>query len=169
VIRATSLAAAALAIVAALGACGGSAKDGPSAGSEGVGPVVWVKTPQLVVQPELPNDRILFGRIRNDSLRTVDLKSKQIRVLADEREVFGFGRFVDTFVHGNYPVELQPGPDQPVPATRRLGYTLELRPGQTAPLLVTWRLRAGGPRPTTVALQPGMRLGVPAVRPEVAP
>ena len=58
--------------------------------------------------PELPNDRILIGRIRNDSLRTVNLKSKQIRVLADEREVFGFGRFVDTFVHGNYPWSSSP-------------------------------------------------------------
>jgi hypothetical protein len=99
----------------------------------------------------------------------VTLRSKQVRVLAGDREVFGFGRFVDTFVHGNYPVELQPGADQPVPATRRLGYTLKLRPGKTAPFLVTWRLKRGGARPTAVALQPGMRLGVPAVKPTVAP
>jgi hypothetical protein len=167
VIRATSLAAAALA-AAALGACGGSGNRA-AATPDGVGPIAWAKTPQLVVTPGLPNDRILVGRIRNDSLRTVSLKSKQIRVLADEREVFGFGRFVNTFVHGNYPVELQPGADQPAPATRRLGYTLKLRPGKTAPLLVTWRLKKGGPRATSVALQTGMRLGVPAVEPQVAP
>lgn len=158
---AAGAAAACLAAAAVLSACGGSEGGRAAAG----GPVTWVKTPELLVRPSLPNDRILAGRIRNDSRKPITLQAKDVEVVGGRD---GGGRFVDTFVHGNIPVELVPGPNQALPARRRLGYTVTLKPGKTAPLVATWRVQPGR-RATAVALRPGMRLRVPGAKPKPVP
>ena len=149
-----ALATAALAATG-LAACGGDE------GAARSGSIAWQKDPQLLVPETLPNDRILFGRIRNTSSKTVELNSAEVRLTAaDGRRVAGNGRFVGGFVHGNIPLDIQSGEDQAPPARLRLGYEARIAPGKSVPLTVAWR-EAKGRRPVAVELGDGSRLEVP--------
>lgn len=66
----------ALAAVAPLD-CGGD--DGG-----GTGDLVWVRQPVVVKQETLPRDRVLVGKVRNDSLRRVVLDAKDVRALDED-------------------------------------------------------------------------------------
>jgi hypothetical protein len=157
--RLTRIAAGTAAILVA--GCGG----GGEGADEAAGPVKWAGTPKLLAQPSLPGDRILGGKIRNDSRERITLQSKDVRVVGGRD---GGGRFVETFVHGNIPVELQPGPEQPLPSRTRLGYTVTLDPGEVAPLVVTYRVERGT-RARAVTLRPGVRLSIPDRTPDPVP
>ena len=154
-----ALVAAALAATS-LAACGGDERTDRS------GSIAWEKDPQLLVPETLPNDRILFGRIRNTSSKTVQLKSVEVHLTtADGRRVAGNGRFIGGFVHGNIPLDIQSGEDQAPPAQLRLGYEARIAPGKSVPLTVAWR-EAKGRRPVAVELGDGSRLEVPQRPPQ---
>ena len=64
----------------ALTGCGGG--DGSASGD-----LVWEKPPSVSTPETLPDDRVATGRIRNDSLRQVDLKATDIRVVDASEDV----------------------------------------------------------------------------------
>lgn len=144
---------------AALAGCGGDGDDAP-------GTVGWEKEPVLIAPDRLPEDRVLIARVRNGTDKPVVLRSVDIKVVASgDRTVKASGRFVSGFVHGNIPVDIQPGPEQPEPSQRRLGYEARIEPGQSVPLTVAWRQK-GKPRAEAVVLGDGTRLELPERRPE---
>jgi hypothetical protein len=113
---------------------GGAAKPAGRAGS-----LIWAAQPQLIYPPELPQDRILYGQVRNDGLRDMKLRALELRVLdRGGRALKSDGRFLQAYAHGLYgafPVNQDIGDYE----RRRLGIVLTLEPGRTAPLTVAWR------------------------------
>ena len=139
--RAGAIAATVTALLAAAG-CGGDDDQG------GVGPLQWERGPRVFAPKGLPSDRVMSGRVRNDSLKRVDLSAQDVRLLDDRgRRVAGSVTFLAGFVHGLYPPTREPSrlPDAELLRTGRIARIL---PGKLAPITVAWRARPGQPRPT---------------------
>jgi hypothetical protein len=137
-------------------ACGSD--EGETSGAK----LEWEKPAELYAPKTLPKDRILFGRIRNASSETITLKSTEVRLTTvDGKRVEGDGRFVESFVHGNVPVDIQPGPEQPEPSRLRLGYEAQIEPGESVPLTIAWRTGRDIADPVVVAFGDGTRLEIP--------
>jgi hypothetical protein len=121
-----------LVVVAAVG-CG--------AGDElGSGDLMWEKKPRIFTNPNLPDDRILAGTVRNDSLETVNLTARDLDVRTpggDDMESAAI--FAQTFVRGVFPQNR--GSEIPESEQLRIGLKARLKPGETAPLTVSWRLQ----------------------------
>jgi hypothetical protein len=49
----------------------------------GSGDLVWEKKPRVFKNPTLPDDRILTGTVRNDSLEAVTLVARELGVRTD--------------------------------------------------------------------------------------
>jgi hypothetical protein len=152
------LAGATLLLLAGVGALlllGNSGSDG-SDGSDGsasaaTGPVrlAWKDSPRMIRVAELPNDRILTGRVRNTSLRPVDLSVDRI-VIVDARgkRLASTARFLQAFAHGLYP------PSMHVKGGKfertRMGQIATVKPGQDLPLTLSWRLASSTAQPLEV-------------------
>ena len=135
--RRTRALAAALAL-AAIAGCGGG--DGGASGD-----LVWVAGPRVLVPPALPGDRILRGRVQNDSLRRIELDSTDLRLVShDGRRVSGSTAFLGSFIRSVEPYNSGPL-DLPDDELERLGRKLKLDPGDRAPLTVSWRESQGRP------------------------
>ena len=111
--------------------------------------LAWQAEPLLIRVPELPRDRILAGRVRNTSLRPVDLDAERIQIVdAEGRPLRSTARFLQGFVHGLYPASMR------VKGSKfertRLGKIATLKPGQDLPLTLSWRLPSGGAEPVEV-------------------
>ncbi len=133
---------AALAIGTVTG-CGGD-------GSSAVGSLGWKGEPELFRPDRLPDDRVLIGEVRNDSLRRVSLRAGDVDVVdGGGRPLDSTVRFVGSFAHGLYGVFQQPDP-LPPDEQKRLGLTVALEAGQTAPLSVAFRLVDGARGPFEV-------------------
>jgi hypothetical protein len=66
----------------------------------------WDGEPKLTGVPELPFDRILIGRLVNESLRPVNLDAEGVKVLdIDGRALRSTVRFASTFAHGLFSAE----------------------------------------------------------------
>ena len=118
-----------LAVVAA--GCGGDDELGS-------GDLMWEEKPRVFTNPNLPDDRILAGTVRNDSLETVTLVARDLDVRApggDDMESAAI--FAQTFVRGVFPQNR--GSDIPETEQLRIGLRARLKPGETAPLTVSWR------------------------------
>jgi hypothetical protein len=90
------------------------------------------------------------GRVRNDSLRRVNLAAKDLRLVADDGStVEGSAVFLDTFLHGLYPPTREPR-DVSESELRRTGRLARIEPGKSVPLTVSWRLREGADRPVRI-------------------
>jgi len=142
-VRRRALAALALAALG-LSACG----DGRD---ESSGRLRWAKEP-LVFTPEgLPGDRVLSGRIENDSLRPVRLVAKELRLLdADGRRVDGSAVLLESFAHQLYPPGREPAGGVPESERIRLGVEARLEPGKDVPLTIAWREPPGSRPPVTI-------------------
>ena len=135
--------AAALALAAASG-CGGD--EGASA--------AWEGEPAVAPHPELPDDRIATGTIRNDGGETLRLDVRQAAVRsADGRPVRATVRFSQSAGHSLYPPRDAPRND-PQAMRERLGDAATLEAGETAPLTVAWRTGDGSPEAAEVDLGP---------------
>jgi len=145
----------AFALFALVTGCGGG---GGGATAQDGGPLKWEKPPYSGTPSELlPEDRVVLGRVRNDSLRRVSVYYKDVRLLtADGRTVPAAVRFADTPGHGLYPPTREP---DSVKAAEdlRIGRAIELAPGKSAPLVVSWR---GDAKPVAVDYRLG-RLALP--------
>jgi hypothetical protein len=110
---------------------------------DGSGTLAWSKGPRVFTPPRLPQDRVLTGRVRNDSVRRIRLRPADLR-LADARgrEVPGTARFVESYLHGLYPPTREPE-RLPESELRRTGRLAVIEPGASVPLTVAWRRDEG--------------------------
>ena len=110
--------------------------------------LAWMGRPRVVVPPDLPHDRILSGRVRNDSDEPLRLRVEDLRLEgAGGRGLEADFGFIAGYVMPDATQNRAPDLDQSSGAEkRRLGRVVELEPGETAPLTVAWRLRPGEPR-----------------------
>lgn len=134
------------AAAAALAGCSGSG------GGTAAGDLVWVGSPRVFTPPDLPGDRILSGRVRNDSLRRVDVTAKDLRLVdADGRAVEGSSAvFLATFAHQLFPPTREPPGGIPERELVRLGVKAKVEPGKEVPLTMSWRQRPGAKPPVRV-------------------
>lgn len=147
---ATLLLLAGMGVLLLLGSSGGDSSGGSSSAAAS-GPVrlAWKDSPQLIRVPELPDDRILTGRVRNTSLRAVDLSVDRIRIVdARGKRVAGTARFLQAFAHGLYPASM--GITGGKFERTRLGQIATVKPGQDLPLTLSWRLASGTVQPLEV-------------------
>lgn len=153
--RATLVAAAA---AVALAGCGGS--GAPSSD----GALGWKGSPQVFAPRDLPRDRVVVGKVRNTSKRTIHLMAAQITIHdARGRRLRGAAGFTAAFAHGLFGAFQQPSK---LPATEaaRLGRDIYLSPNTSVPFFAAWRLAPGSREPARI-VYPGGSLGVPrAVR-----
>ena len=139
---------AAVACGLATAACGGNPTAGGRAvvhAGDGSGPLRWAAPPLLFTPETLPGDRILTGRLRNDSLRRVRVKLADVRVLAhDGARLAAQPIFLDTFGKSLWPVDRVPSsvPESELHRTGRLAF---LRPGEQVPITVAWHVASGRP------------------------
>jgi len=108
--------------------------------------LAWKAEPLLIRVPELPRDRIVTGRVRNTSLRPVDIEAERIQIVdARGHRLRSTARFLQGFVHGLYPASMH------VRGSRfertRLGKMATIKPGQDLPLTLSWRVPRGGSEP----------------------
>lgn len=126
--------------------------DSPAQGGAVGATLGWEGTPQVVAVDGLPRDRILTGRLTNESPRPADLSVDDVTVLgADGEEVRSSVRFLGNFAHGLFSADAihfrgQPGDSE----RRRLGEIATLKPGQAIPITLSWRVAEGGAPPARV-------------------
>ncbi len=114
----------------------GHGKDEP----RGNGDLVWEQQPHVYRNSALPDDRILRGVVRNDSLRVVTLTARDLGVRAaggDELESAAI--FAPTFIRGVFPQNR--GDAIPENEQLRIGMRARIEPGKTVPITVSWRQR----------------------------
>lgn len=151
---------------AALMGCGG-ADGAPGASADQRGPLRWEGEPTRVDGTKtLPDDRIVLGRIRNDSLRKLSLRANDLKLEAADGTVIRGNSlaFIDHFAHGIFPPtrrEELASKGEREAEDRRLGRVVEIEPGKTAPLTFAWRQGGGAPVPVRVVYPEGF-LAIPA-------
>jgi hypothetical protein len=150
-------------VAAAVGGCSSDrsvTRGNERSSAAGLGKLVWDVPPRVFTPDTLPNDRILSGQVRNDSLRDVRLTAKSDLKLVDRsgRDV----RHTALFTAG-YSRDIYPPRDRHrllEKDAERLGYKAKLRPGDSKPLTVSWREGRGRPTPVRIEL-PSNSLDVP--------
>jgi hypothetical protein len=106
----------------------------------GNGALVWKQKPRVYRNAELPNDRVLRGVVRNDSLRVITLTARDLQVRArggDEMDSAAI--FAPTFIRGVFPQNR--GDGIPENEQLRIGMRARIEPGKTVPITVSWRER----------------------------
>lgn len=138
----------ALVLLAATGALLLAGRSSPDEDASAAGAVrlAWSGKPQLIEVPELPRDRILTGKVRNTSLRPVDLVAARIKVFDGEgRSLKTSAVFLQGFAHGLYP------PSMKVRGSKfertRIGKIATVKPGQDLPVTISWTVPDGRPQP----------------------
>lgn len=121
-----------LAALAVAGCGGGEDSQG------GDRALVWADKPRVVESSEVKGARILMGRVRNNSLRRIELLSKDLRMLdaGGGRVKASFG-FVGAYVRPDQPRN-RPEEELPDVEKRRVGLIVTLEPGDAAPLTASW-------------------------------
>ena len=106
--------------------------------------ISWVGKPALVKPKELPNDRVLVGRIRNRTDHELRLVAADGRIVdARGRVLRSTIRFAAAYGHGLYSYDQQPKEGDPEFEQVRLGEIAIVPPHKTAPLTLSWRLAHG--------------------------
>jgi len=120
---------------AAAVACGGS--DGDASGAGGLS---WVGEPQVTVSPDVPGVRIVTGRVRNESLRRLELASSDLRLKTAEGQSLeaDFG-FVGAYVRPDQPRN-RSEEGLPESERERVGLAARLEPGATTAITGSWRV-----------------------------
>jgi hypothetical protein len=122
----------------------------------GVGDLVWVEPPKVYREATLPRDRVLVGRVRNDSLRPIKVTATDVRAVdGDGSALRGNATFIRGYIHALYPPTRPPSGGLPESELERTGREVRLQPGKTAPLSVAWRLPPGGQAPVRIDYGPG--------------
>lgn len=125
-------------------------------GSKGYGRVTWERKPMVFRVKTLPRDRILSGRLRNDSFKEVDLMARRDIKLVDRRgrPVVHTAIFAEGYSRDIYP----PRDRRQLPESDqvRLGYKAKLKPGQSRPITLAWRVASADRAPVGVRLPGGV-------------
>ena len=127
---------------------GDSSTAAPSAGA--AGGLRWAKAPQVFVPANLPNDRVMAGVLRNDSLRRLRIKASELELRdARGRAVRGSVAFLNGYLHGlDPPTRARALDDRELV---RLGRLARLDPGSESPVTVSWRVARGTDPPVSLA------------------
>jgi hypothetical protein len=121
----------ALVLVVVSAGCGGDDELGS-------GDLIWEKKPRVFTNANLPDDRVLAGTVRNDSLEPVTLVARDLGVRTPGGDAMESAAvFAPTFIRGVFPQNR--GSEIPESEQLRIGLRARLDPGQTAPLTVSWR------------------------------
>ena len=106
----------------------------------GEGTLVWEQKPRVYRNAALPNDRVLRGVVRNDSLRVISLAARDLDVRgADGKELESSAVFAPTFIRGVFPENR--GSEMPESEQLRIGLRARIEPGKAVPITVSWRER----------------------------
>ncbi len=113
----------------------------------------WDGEPRVVRVAALPRDRVLSGRLENQSLRPATLDTARAQVIdADGRALRSTVRFLASFAHGLYTPESINRSGPPGEAERRrLGELATLKPRESVAITVSWRLAPAGATPVRIA------------------
>jgi hypothetical protein len=123
-----------LTVAAAIGAGCGGGHDAL------LRPLAWDGKPNVYVPRGLPHDRVLIGRVRNSSSRTLRLSAARLVVRdAGGTRLAGSAAFTATYAHGLFGAFQQPSVTPPAELVR-LGRVVTLAPGASAPFYAAWRL-----------------------------
>jgi hypothetical protein len=96
----------------------------------------------VLAPPNLQDDRVLRGAIRNETGATLRLKASDVRVLATGgRRLPAAATFIAGYAHRLYPPTREPRSLSEA-ERRRLGDVAVIEPGQQASVTVSWRLRS---------------------------
>ncbi|MGI9184989.1 MAG: hypothetical protein ACR2GZ_08495 [Solirubrobacteraceae bacterium] len=155
------MAAAATSVVVAVAAmgCGGHGQRAA---------LVWIQAPQVFAPRDLPRDRIVIGRIRNQSHRTLRLAAAALRVRDSRGHVLrSSAGFTASYAHGLFGAFQQPSAE-PLRELVRLGRIVILDPGATSPVFAAWQLSSGSHAPVSLDYGHG-RLAIPATTRPTAP
>ena len=127
------------------------------------GGLAWVGEPVVFTPEGLPSDRIVTGKLRNDTGKPLELRVDRVEVRDGADTPFETSvRFVQAFGHGLYGPG---GPPAPLKASqfdqKRLGERVVLEPGAERPVTVAWRLPKGSADATQVQIG-SLELPLPA-------
>jgi hypothetical protein len=151
-----ALVAAALFCLAVLAGCGGGDKKKLGSG------LAWDGTPQVFSLRDLPSDRVLIGKVVNDSGHTLHLSAAKLSVRdAAGRTIRSSGAYTATFAHGLFGAFQQPS-KVPQPEAARLGHDIYLIPKMSSPFYTAWRIPAGSKGPFYVEYGGRAPLKIPA-------
>lgn len=145
--------------VVALGACVAvllvaDTGSSPSSERSDFGTLAWEGEPKIFKIDTLPDDRVLAGTLRNDSLAEVEVAAADVELLDRRgRPVAHTAIFSRGFARASYSPRLQ------VPVGEsdqvRLGIKLKLKPGEARALTLAWRVSDPARRPVRVELPQG--------------
>jgi len=117
---------------------------------------------------DLPRDRIVIGRIRNDSTRTLRLAAAALHVRdSQNHSLESSGGFTASYAHGLFGAFQRPSAE-PLRELVRLGRVVILEPRATSPVFASWRLPIGAHGPLTLDYGYG-RLTIPSTTRPTAP
>ncbi|MEO7197925.1 MAG: hypothetical protein ABIZ50_05580 [Solirubrobacterales bacterium] len=123
--------------------------DGDTATTSGT-VLTWEQPPLVISPPELPDDRVAYGTVRNSSLERLRASTADFVVRdADGAQLTSSVQFLGNYAHGIYGAFQKPNPLPPEELSR-LGFVVDLQTGQTAPLTVSYRLSTGAQSPATL-------------------
>lgn len=129
-----------------------SAVDDPSGSDRFRAQLAWKETPRIIRVEGLPRDRVLTGRLANESRRPAELSVDHVTVVdAEGGKVKSSVRFLSAFAHGLFSAESinlygQPGARE----RRRLGEIATLKSGDSIPITLSWRVPKGAAKPVRV-------------------
>ena len=112
--------------------------------------LAWDEPPLAIQPPDLPDDRIAYGTVRNTSLESLNAATKDFEVRdADGKPLVASIQFLGSYAHGLYGAFQKPRP-LPAEELTRLGFRTALGSGQTSPLTVSYRLSDDSELPATL-------------------
>ncbi len=133
-------------------------------GESARGGVNWVGDPELITPAELPEDRILTGRVRNGSSEPLRLDGVTAALRDDAgQDVRGNVSYARGFSHGLYGPGVSPREAIPDFLATRLGTVAVIGPGETIPITIAWRRGEGAGSPVSADLG-AATLALPATR-----
>jgi hypothetical protein len=151
-----------IAAVAAMSGCGGGSAAADDGGVKGdvSGPIRWTAAPIRVDgTTNLPDDRIVGGTVKNNSLRKIELGAKQLKLeTADGKKVRAGLAFLGHYAHGVFPPtrrEDLASDEERDAEDRRLGRKVTLKPGESKPLTFAWRQPPGSAEPVRIRYPEG--------------
>jgi hypothetical protein len=134
----------------ALAAAAGAATGCGNGAKQGGGGLSWAGTPRIFLPRGTPGDRVLIGRVRNDSRDTLHILASRVIVRdAGGTPLRGSAGFTATFAHGLYGAFQRPARLSHAEAVR-LGLEVYLPPGRTAPFFAAWHVPPGVRRPLRI-------------------
>jgi hypothetical protein len=131
--------------------------DAPATGAV----LTWDEPPLVFIPPELPDDRVAYGTVRNTSLEGLQAGTKDFEVRdANGTKLDASVQFLGSYAHGLYGAFQKPHP-LPSEELSRLGLHVGLKSGQTSPLTVSYRLTAESKLPATLYYRGNPALDLP--------